>query len=314
MDDSRKSLLDRAGRTFQQTPVAGVLQRVRAIVGPRNMPANEEGNLAQEALRTLENGQDPTPRQLAALELIIRLMRPAPLSRNGMIDDLPAEMEPAFADWKDFQREVKPYLYSVGRIDAVPDQGVGTGFLISDSVLATNCHVLAFLSKGTNVLERGQAVVRFKHEYQTLPDEDPIDITGVIAMEASLDVALLKIDSQRLTDGRRPLVLDLKPVSVGEAVVAVGYPYDDSKRNPMFINGIFGGKFGVKRAAPGEVIGLAPQTIHHDCSTLGGNSGSPLLSMKTARLVGLHRDGFFVYKNQAVDGGALAAFFAPHLN
>jgi hypothetical protein len=169
------------------------------------------------------------------------------------------------------------------------------------------------LSKGTGVLEKGQAVVRFKFE-AGLPDEDaPANITGVLAVHETQDVALLTIDKQTFTDARRPLVVDTEPVEEGHPVVAVGYPFDDSKRNPLFINALFGGTFGVKRAAPGEVSGRGPKSIYHDCSTLGGNSGSPIFSMKTGRVVGLHRDGYFLYRNEAVDGASLDEFIRPRL-
>jgi V8-like Glu-specific endopeptidase len=53
--------------------------------------------------------------------------------------------------------------------------------------------------------------------------------------------------------------------------------------------------------------------VYHDCSTLGGNSGSPLFSLRTARVVGLHCEGYFMYRNEAIDGATLHAFVQPHL-
>jgi hypothetical protein len=35
--------------------------------------------------------------------------------------------------------------------------------------------------------------------------------------------------------------------------------------------------------------------------------------MKTGRVVGLHRDGYFLYRNEAVDGASLDAFIRPRL-
>ena len=35
--------------------------------------------------------------------------------------------------------------------------------------------------------------------------------------------------------------------------------------------------------------------------------------METARVVGLHRDGYFMYRNEAVDGASLTEFINPHL-
>jgi V8-like Glu-specific endopeptidase len=41
---------------------------------------------------------------------------------------------------------------------------------------------------------------------------------------------------------------------------------------------------------------------------LGGNSGSPLVSLSTGELVGVHASGYFSYRNTGVAAGELAAF------
>jgi len=77
---------------------------------------------------------------------------------------------------------------------------------------------------------------------------------------------------------------------------------------------LFGENFGVKRAAPGLIVGENTDYYFHDCSTLGGNSGSPLLSMKDASLVGLHHEGKFTYRNEAIKTSLVKDFLQPHLN
>jgi S1-C subfamily serine protease len=315
MDDKHALYLARATRAFGNQPVGQVLEKIKAIVGisASSMPPVEQSKQAQVALEKLQNGKSPTPKQLAALEFVLRMMRPAPISRDSALDNLNSVVAPSFPDWTNFQTAVKPFLYSVGRVDLLPKDSVGTGWLVSESVLVTNKHVLDHLSRGTGVLEKGQAVVRFKMEKDRPDEEAPTNITKVIAVHDDLDIALLQVDKQKFTKTRKPLAVDAKPIEAGHPVVAIGYPFDDSKRNPLFIGAIFGDIFGFKRAAPGEVSGLSEQTIIHDCSTLGGNSGSPVLSMKTARVVGLHRDGQFMFRNEAVDGASLGKFVKPHL-
>jgi S1-C subfamily serine protease len=306
-------LLERAERAFKGLPVTEVMQRVRAIIGSGAMPATEQGRLAQQALDALRNMQRPTPMQLSALELVIRLMRPAPLSKAGVLEDVADDIKPNFNHWSRFRELVAPYLYSIGRINLLPDEGVGTGFLVSESLIVTNKHVLNQLSRGTGVLERGQAAVRFRFEYGS-PDPGDLDadITGVEAVHETLDIALLRVSTQTLTSGRRVLELDDAPAAVGQEVAAVGYPFKDS-RNPLFVNAIYDNRFGVKRAAVGEIVKVGAPSVYHDCSTLGGNSGSPLFAMETARVVGLHCEGFFLYRNEAVDGASLSAFVRQHV-
>ena len=180
-------------------------------------------------------------------------------------------------------------------------------------MLATNRHVVDQLSSGTNVLEKGQAIVRFGQEHGTPDTQGLTNILSVAALHDSLDIALLELEKPSGTQTRQPVTIETSNVSTGDAVVAVGYPFDDPVRNPIFIKALFGGKFGVKRAAPGEVLKVSTQSVFHDCSTLGGNSGSPIFSMKTARVVGLHRDGFFMYRNEAVDGPSLNQFINHYI-
>ncbi|MGH9969568.1 MAG: trypsin-like serine peptidase [Pyrinomonadaceae bacterium] len=313
MTDDLELRLKRAERTLQQHSVDTILNRVRAIIGPANMPSTEQGQLAQQALDQMRAMKKPTPQQLNALEYVIRLMRPAPLSRSGTLDIMDAELSDAFPDWNTFRQSVKPYLYSIGRIDSLSTlKSLGTGFLVTKGLLATNRHVLEQLSYGTNMLEKGQGVVRFGQEYGTADMQGRADIISVVAVHDSLDIALLGIEQPDNLPERNPLTVEISPVKDGDAVVAIGYPFDDPARNPLFINALFGGKFGVKRAAPGEVLKSGAPSIFHDCSTLGGNSGSPILSMKTARLVGLHRGGFYMYRNEAIDAGSLEQFVRQH--
>lgn len=308
MEDYHRFLLERAERTFKGGSISQFTQRIRAIIGPQ---ATKLEGLAKEAIEALGVGEVPTPRQLAALEEVIRSMRPAPLSKGGVLENLDPEVTPCFTHWNTFSRFVKPILYSIGRIDRVPDIGVGTGFLIAGDLFVTNKHVLDELSRGTYVLEEGQAIVRFRYEYGS-PDEDPVPIVSVAAVHPDLDMALLRLDRRAFADSKQPLSVDSGKVKAGHPVVAIGYPFNDPSRNPLFIGGIFGDRFGVKRAAPGEIIGLGPRTVFHDCSTLGGNSGSPILSMETVKVVGIHRDGMFRYRNEAVDGASLSDFIGSY--
>jgi S1-C subfamily serine protease len=306
-----EELRDRAERAFGRVTITRAWESRRAIVGAHNMPPGDQADLAQQALELLRGGRMPSPAQLAALELSIRMLRPAPLSRAGVLDDLPDEAAAVFSAWPRFREAVKPLLHSIGRIDAVPDRAIGTGFRVSADLLVTNTHVLALLSGGAMTLEKGQAVVRFRHEYGS-PDEPAVDVIGVRAVHASLDIALLELGPAGGA-ARPSLRPDPGPVAAGTAVVAVGYPGNDAARNPLFVGALFGDRFGVKRAAPGEVLGVSARTVYHDCSTLGGNSGSPLLSLDDARVVGVHRDGLYLYRNEAVDGRSLHDFVMPHL-
>jgi S1-C subfamily serine protease len=313
MDDDLRSLHNRAERAFGGVGrLADLPPKLRAIIGPSTFPDGEE--LAQQAIDLLRQGVVPSPKQRAALEAAIKAMRPSILSDSGELQKLPGTAKyPASASWTTFRASIKQYLYSIGRIDRITAGGaepVATGFLIAPSLLVTNKHVLTYLSSETMVLEQGQAVVNFGQEYPNPDNEGAYAITGVRAFHPTLDIALLEVAAP---PARPVLRVSNGTVAAGAGVVAIGYPQRDA-RNPVFMDLIFENKYAVKRAAPGEVLATAPASVYHDCSTLGGNSGSPLLLMDTAEVVGLHRDGpVFLFRNEAVDAPSLGAFVSPHL-
>ena len=303
----------RVARLFGDAALKDVLPApVKAIVGAA-IPHYEEE--AQAALDKLRNNQRPTPKEMGALETVIRAMRSAPTSRDGTLQDLPEHRsnDSMRAPWTAFRQRLRPLLYSVGRIDLHDGTKIATGFLVSDDLLATNRHVLDRISLGVNELEEGQAVVHFGQEWKTRTrpeDATPVSILSCAAVHPRLDIALLKVTPQK---DRPPFVVSEKPVAIGDAVAALGYPMRDDERNPIFIQSIFAPAFGVKRASPGEVIGFREDLLLHDCSTLGGNSGSPVLALDNANVVGIHQSGFFMYQNEAVSGQQLGAFVKQHV-
>lgn len=320
MADPLQLLLARAERVLGTRTIQEAALSARAIIGVQNIPAAETAAAAAlDKLRKPALGR-PEPGELAALELVIRLMRPAPLSRTGVLDPLPVvggkhllppEVE---QQWDAFRAVVQPLLYSIGRIDALGLKSVhvGTGFLVGADLLATNRHVLGFLSGGTEVLGEGQGVVQFHQE--SAGHEPPgaaAPIVGVAAIHPALDMVLLRV---RLPAAKPPLTVDDEPAAVQQFVAAIGYPSKDAFRNPLFADAVLAPDYGVKRGALGEVLDVAPGQLFHDCSTTGGNSGSPIFSLKSGRVVGLHRSGFFLYRNEAIDGASLRAFLQEYQN
>jgi S1-C subfamily serine protease len=307
--DGLGDLFARAQRALAGAPsVREGFQTIRAIIGPAKFPAGEE--LAQAGLDALASGEIPSPAQIAALEMVIKALRPSLLSHGALLDPLPPYQRyesGVVRQWDDFRMSARAYLYSVGRIDRVDGNatdGLATGFVVAPGILATNRHVLDALSANTQRLERNQAVVLFGQEFGVVPDPLPVAITGVRAVHPKLDMCLLNIED----GGRAAWPIDAKPLQKGLRLAAIGYPQDDP-RSPVFRDVIFQNRYGVKRGAPGEVRGMAANAVYHDCSTLGGNSGSPLVGLDTCKVVGIHRDGpLFLFRNEGVDGSSLSAF------
>jgi endonuclease G len=255
----------------------------------------------------------PTPQQLLALEKLIRMMRPVLFIRGGIADPLHKDVKPAFPEWSAFSERLKLLAYSVGAIfyDGSRVNPVATGFLVTPRLLMTNRHVAIAITHGSGIIDPTATRVDFEQERQLLPNHRPTKLESVVAIHSEHDLALIRL--AEAPDGRQPLAFGSEAIVAGSHVAAIGYPMSDTERNPLFVNAMFDGAFGVKRAAPGEIVSVKAAAIFHDCTTLGGNSGSPILSLSTGEIVAVHREGSFLVRNEAVPASIASAFVAQHL-
>jgi V8-like Glu-specific endopeptidase len=312
LDKKSQMLQAKALRALGTKTVDESVAKVRAIIGVDTIPNTQP--LAQTALKKMHEGEIPTSEELTALEIVVRLMRPVVLSHNCSLDDLPdtaghnlhpQELKDA---WGQFRQRIQPVVCSIGRVELNNGTHVGTGFLVADTWLATNRHVLGAMTYGSEKLSANGARVVFKGE-AGLNDKpaDIVSIRGVVTIHATLDVVLLEVEKQD-----RPVVkFEPNSVAEGARVVVIGYPAEDRRNNPIFLDGVFSGNFGKKRAALGEILdGTQSPALFHDCSTTQGNSGSPIFSLNTGLAAGIHRAGFFMYRNEGIDADALRSFIA----
>lgn len=312
-DEDLADLGRRAERAVGGVDLTELFTKWRRIVGPR---PEQMSDLARQAYDAIRRGVTPTPEQRQALERAIRLLRPAPLVRSGSLGALDRETAPAFPDWPDFRIAVEPYLGSVGRIDrATWRRGqapvpVATGFLIAEGRLVTNDHVVDELTLNTGALIPRQAEVRFGQEHGPSHEPDPVPIEAVVARDPDLDLAVLAI-APRPMPGTTVRLVPVA-VSVGTPVAAVGYPMR-SARDLDVVSGLFGDVLDVKRASPGAVIARRYAVLSHDCTTLGGSSGSPIFTLADAQLAGVHSDGMYLARNHATCGEQMHRFLLEHV-
>ncbi len=130
--------------------------------------------------------------------------------------------------------------------------------------------------------------------------------TDVIGVHDVHDLALFRVSrkGKKGTTAPAPLPIARKPkLAEGRQVFVVGFPAWDGHRNePEPMAEIFKDIFNVKRLQPGEMrrVSRAQSLFEHDCSTLGGNSGSCVVDLETQRVAGLHFSGRFLEANYAV--------------
>ena len=264
-----------------------------------------------------------TPSEELGLEAIVHLFgRPALLVQDGDFGTLPAE-------WTQLEGKramLKGILPSVGRVDLTGHhtfEWCGTSFLVGDGILMTNRHVAAIFSalsgKEWKFSPGVKPRVDYREEYQRdVASEFKID--KVLGVHPTYDLALLSVAKKSSKGAKSPNVLSLsskapKATTDGEVAV-IGYPAFDSRNGRNEQLEIFKNIFNVKRLQPGKSTGLkqTPQVMGHDCSTLGGNSGSCVVDLETGHVIALHFGGQYLKDNVSVPLWKLAkdAFFKKH--
>jgi endonuclease G len=253
-----------------------------------------------------------------ALEAIVqRVGRPPLLVRNDEVELEPLVDFPAGTDV--LIKNVEPNVRSVGRVEFLNHSMSwgGTGWVIAEDgtgrVVATNRHVAQLVARraadGRGVFLRSPLTgvrygmnVDFKEEAGSLPGgAGTVSVTGIVyvADDAAPDVALLRIAGEAL-----PSVLPLaeREASIDDLVALIGYPAFDDRNNADDQARYFRDLYDVKRFAPGKIMqALSGRTVlNHDCTSLGGNSGSPLVNLQTGKVVGLHFAGQYGLANSAV--------------
>lgn len=260
------------------------------------------------------------PLNVKLLEAIIKQAeRPAIKIQNNSFET------PRTEYWK---TRLEPYraiidtaIKSVGRIEVREhNQGfeyVGTGWLVTDDIIVTNRHVAQSFAwqQGNNFTFQVNPVknktikvnIDFREEFR-INEEEQFDIVDVLYIEPQQgsDIAFLKVKRSGDKISRSIISLATETVRGASEIAVIGYPARDSHRNPLEpaqLFEIFEDVYDVKRLQPGEVMSAELKTapvFTHDCSTLGGNSGSVVLDFKTGKAVGLHFGGKFNSENYAV--------------
>ncbi|WP_149183725.1 serine protease [Streptomyces sp. TRM49041] len=246
------------------------------------------------------------------LEAIVLLEgRPALLVQDS---DFP----PQEGDWAVLNGQraaIRESLARVGRVDVsghVSLDWVGTAFLVGRDVVMTNRHVAVEFARGDGAGWTFQpglgAAMDLSREYGALPGAGGLTyaVTEVVGVHQGVDMALLRVAP---APGGQPLPTPLAvaadaPADLpGHPVYVVGHPAWDGRRNePESMRRIFMDIYNVKRLQPGTANQLLPDrmVMTHDCSTLGGNSGSPVFDLTDHRVLGLHFGGRYGFGNYAV--------------
>ncbi len=270
----------------------------------------------------VEEGVDIGPPPVGDLETIVFAVgTPVFLIRNNAVD-IDSAREEAKA-WRriltDNAANVDRAMVSIGRVDVsnADRDYAGTAWVIDDGLVITNRHVANLFAEasgtgfkfkiGFDARREIGVNIDFLEEFgNAASDEVKIERVVWVAPENGPDVAFLKLEQKSSPVGRLKLDLASELPVRNLPVAAIGYPASDSRfSDQRLAEKIFGGVFTKKRLAVGNLLAADENRVTHSCSTLGGNSGSPLLDIGTGRVMGLHYSGTEFIENDAVPAAVL---------
>jgi endonuclease G len=264
---------------------------------------------------------DLTETEVSVLEAIVMPQnRPVVFARGTSYDDVPdpwLHLNPA-----NVKNRVGALMRSIARIE-LPNQPRipygGTGFVVGPDLMMTNRHVAKLFTEGLGLnirYNQGDAEVDFNRRVDT-PDNDRsarLKVAKVEMIHPFWDMALIRVAG--LSDHFPMLPLSiLKPEElVDRDVLVIGYPARDDRSDLALQDRIFARTYNVKRLQPGKIrprmsvksFETVVSAMTHDSSTLGGNSGSAIIDLKTGQVVGLHFAGEYLKANYAVPTFELA--------
>jgi endonuclease G len=271
----------------------------------------------EAAMRNLETGAADLLNPNAAEAIIMLSGYPSLLIRNGDYE------EPEEQVWRNrldgHRQAIRNVFRSVGRVELknhpqrIP--WIGTCWLVDDDVFVTNRHVAEFfaeMDRGSPRLTKDfQVYVDFNEEIDAREQAEFLigSLLYIEPFDSPADLAFMRLASGAARQlGAEPLALHARLPEV-EYLGVAGYPADDPRNNPRdAFHRIFKDCFGVKRFAPGRVMNpsYTDEIFTHNCTTLGGNSGSVVFDIASGAAIGLHCGGNAQLQNYAVKAGVIA--------
>lgn len=313
----RELLRDLARRVVQNDPQ--IADRAKTTM-QRGQLEDYVENIQKEMANALEGMGGGIDEELAFETIVVREGRPVLLVENN---DYRLE-GPESEVWKErlesagVRKAVRSVIPAVGRIEVANHQSytwVGTGWLADDDVIVTNRHVadlfavrsgerFVFRKGWPDPASRMAARVDFIKERNSASVNE-FAVLDILHIEDDFgpDLAFLKINkkSSSGTGLSGKLRFATSPGQDKQFVATIGYPAADSRvPDQDLVRKLFGDVYNVKRMAPGQLLKPRDGLVLHDCSTLGGNSGSPIVDLSSGEAIGLHFSGLFMRENRGV--------------
>lgn len=245
---------------------------------------------------------------------VILQSRPAYLVQDGWIN------QPIDAEWRVLET-ARPILEQaitcIGRLEIESQllPYAGTCFAIGPQLLATARHVaqiVTYQAKKDGLVPQEKIWVDFLREHDR-QESRTVRIKRLIMIHPFFDFALFELEeplakNQLLSFSTVPTDQVLQ--QAGDLpICVVNYPAFDPRIELEAMRLVFGDLFEVKRLSPGKLMQQTADhetSLLHDCSTLGGAGGAPVLNVETGEVLGVNFAGRYLEANYCVPAYLLA--------
>ena len=329
--DQLKRISDAYQELVKVHPELGIEQFFATPSSIKPMSKKFEGRLRTMVNESLPHESDAGVTRMVQELVALSQGRPAILIKNDDYDLTPHETLPDVLRnlLSDNRSQIKTAIRGVGRIEVSNHplrSWVGTGFVLTApdgrDIVVTNRHVaIEFAYRrpdgdyqfvdGLLNGSRVTSALDIKEEVSSVSGDTSmsIPIVEVLHIEDSPgpDLAFLRLAVPSHSSGVSRLKLANR-VDERSPSAVIGYPAKDTRETDLnIVLDLLGDVYNKKRIAPGVTKSISESTVSHDCSTLGGNSGSPLIDLRTGEVMGLHYGGTFPNPvNHAVSANLLA--------
>lgn len=266
-------------------------------------------DLEQSMEKMVEGKSDPNrPDILEAI--VMRHGYPSLLVKDGDYEKPKLKVWQKRLDPK--RKQIKSVIQGVGRVELVGhphNTWVGTCWLVDEETLVTNRHVANVFTdikrSGISIQRGVKAYVDFKEEHLSQEELEYLisSVSFIDQVDRDIDMALMKLDKKAVQNLKLQPIPIAKTHDKSEYIGVVGYPARDSRNPIQDMNRIFKDIYNVKRLAPGKVMDpkARSKVFTHNCTTLGGNSGSVVFDIESGEAIGLHFAGSALDANYAVN-------------
>ena len=288
------------------------LRRFNRALDSKQTITDEETEFPEVAVSGVK--KKDIPKAIENETIVLRQKRPVlaiQADKAQLVFDDPKDKKIWEAPLKKAREMLARASRAVGRIELNGHHKfdwVGTGWLVAPEILVTNRHVaetfaggspLSFTTGPNGPLSAG---IDFLQEIDSKATRR-FEIEEPLHVESSdgPDLAFFKVRTKDDDGLAEPIEFADRMPDGPRSVVVIGYPARDLRiPDWKLMDRIYGDVYEKKRLAPGEITRTEAKRVFHNCTTLGGNSGSVVLDLSTGKALGLHYSGSFLVSNYAV--------------